>query len=198
MKKNILLISILLSLLSIGLILSQLWKYEHNNTYLIKDYNNFDFIYDYNQKKPLGVLYQEDVESIYFLKDKQYSHYFINDYNHKYLEYQWKYKNYNCNIEIMKNTSLFTYGKKSIYVAIETDDFWILREIDCYDIKNSSDFQNSQKINELTLSFIEEMIKLYESSHNQIKEIYQMGQEELLNEEMVMIGGRHYEIYEQS
>ena len=91
-----------------------------------------------------------------------------------------KYEGYECEVELMSSTSLWIYGKKSIYVFIKTDDFWIRRYVDCSNIQNSSDFENIKNIQDIVNPYITKMINIYEKYHQQIIQTYQNGSEELM------------------
>lgn len=178
MKKHIILVLGFMSLLIIGFLFSQLWRYDDYNPYFVENYDGFDFIYN-KENEPVGVSLQDDTEYIYFLKERD-SKAYINDYNKKQHEYNWKYEGYECEVELMSSTSLWIYGKKSIYVFIKTDDFWIRRYVDCSNIQNSSDFENIKNIQDIVNPYITKMINIYEKYHQQIKQTYQNGCEELM------------------
>ena len=167
-----------MSLLIIGFLFSQLWGYNDYNPYFVENYDGFDFIYN-KENEPVGVSLQDDTEYIYFLKERD-SKAYINDYNKKQHEYNWKYEGYECEVELMSSTSLWIYGKKSIYVFINTDDFWIRRYVDCSNIQNSSDFENIKNIQDIVNPYITKMINIYEKYHQQIIQTYQNGSEELM------------------
>ncbi|MFR1685936.1 MAG: hypothetical protein ACLSVX_01985 [Massilimicrobiota timonensis] len=159
------------------IVMSQFWKYDEYEPYFAKRYDEFDFIYN-KEKEPVGISIQDDVEYIYFLKERN-SKAYMNNYNKKQYEYNWKYEGYDCEVEVLSSISLWKYGNKSIYVFIKTDDFWIRRYVDCSDIQNSSDFKNIKRIQDITNPYIKKMINIYEKYHLIIREAYQKGCEEL-------------------
>lgn len=182
MKK---IITIILCMTFISLvIISQLWNYNSYDPYFTKDYNGITFIYD-KDNEPIGVSYQNDIESIFFLKERN-SKVYTNDYNKKEHQYQWNYEEYTCEIEIMKNTSIFRYGEKSIYIFIKSNDFWIRRHINCSNINNDLDLKNIKNVQKLVNPYISQMINIYEKYHQQIKQTYQKGSQELQKEKATL------------
>lgn len=173
---------IFLFVLILILFYSQIWKEDDYNPYFVEDYGGIGFIYNYKESQPIGVEYPDDIKSIYFLKERN-SRVFINDYDKKYMEYDWKYNDYECEVEIWKNTSIFRYNEKCIYIFIKVKDFWIRKEIDCSSIKNSSDFEDKAKIQELTNPHIKKIVNIYEKNHQKIEEVYEKGCKELWNSE---------------
>lgn len=69
MKKRIIIVLGFMSLLIIGFLFSQLWRYNDYNPYFVKNYDGFDFIYN-KENEPVGVSLQDDTEYIYFLKER--------------------------------------------------------------------------------------------------------------------------------
>lgn len=174
--KKIIIIILTLFVVWIIVVLRQLYNSESYHPYFFKEWNeSISFTYDYKEQKPVGVVYNDDVNYIYFLKDR-YSQDHHNQYIKKVKEYQWDYQGYQCIVELNKNTVLIRYGQKSAFLFMKVDDFWIRQFIDFTELSGNLDFENFHDIQTIMTPYMERMLDIYKNHHQQI----QNGCEELL------------------